>query len=242
ISVTVDSMENVEAVRAALQEELGSDRVDVTAGTAGLTAAIDSLASVQTISLIGFVAALGTAALIVLLIMIMVVRERRREIGVLKAIGASNRTIGMQFVLEAVVLVVLGAVVGSAIAVGASGRIAGALVDSSTGSETSISAEAGPLGGRAMNGETMPMPPGAGSSDAGSGVAPGTPPDGAWAGGPGGGPFGQTADLIGTVTTSVGPGTIALGAAGILFIAVLGALVPALLTARIRPIEVLRGE
>lgn len=236
ISVTVDSMENVESTQTALTDALGSGRADVTAGTAGLTEAIDSLASVQSISLIGFVAALATAALIVLLIMIMVVRERRREIGVLKAIGASNRTIGVQFVLEAVVLVVLGALLGSALAVGASGPIAGALVESSTGTGTSVSADAGPMAGGEMQ-----APPGAGSGS-GDASTPGTPPDGAPAGGGPGGPFDQTAELIGTVTTSVGPGTIALGAGGVLFIAVLGALVPALLTARIRPIEVLRGE
>ncbi len=255
ILVTVDSMENVESTQAALSEALGTDRADVAAGTAGLSDAVDSLASVQSISLVGFIAALVAAALIVLLIMIMVVRERRREIGVLKAIGASNRTIGLQFVIEAAVLVVLGAVLGSAIAVGASGPIAGALVDSSTGSSASIEAGSMGPGGMppgSMDGEALQVPPGTGSQSSDGQSAEeepseeqlqGTVPDGVPAGGPGpNGPFNQTAELIGTVTTSVGPGTIALGAGGVLFIAAFGALVPALLTARIRPIEVLRGE
>ncbi|MGK3710647.1 ABC transporter permease [Arthrobacter sp. IK3] len=256
ILVTVDSMENVDSTQTALTDALGSDRADVSAETAGLSEAINSLAGVQSISLVGFIAALAAAALIVLLIMIMVIRERRREIGVLKAVGASNRTIGLQFVLEAVVLVAIGAVLGSVIAVGASGPIASALVDSSTGSS---SIEAGSMGPGAMGGEALQAPPGTdgqpsdGPSDGQStdGQAQGTAPDGAPAGGPGSGPFGsggpfgsfdQTAELIGTVTTSVGPGTIALGAGGVLFIAAFGALVPALMTARVRPIEVLRGE
>ena len=68
--------------------------------------------------------------------MVMLVRERRREIGVLKAIGAPNRTIGLQFVLEALVLVALGSVVGAAVASFASGGIASALISSSSATST----------------------------------------------------------------------------------------------------------
>ena len=48
-----------------------------------------------------------------------VTSERKKSI--LKAIGAPNRTIGLQFVLEALVLVALGSVVGAAVASLASG-------------------------------------------------------------------------------------------------------------------------
>ena len=130
--VTVNSMENVDAAKTALQAALGSDKADVTQGQRNLQTAISSLDSVKNISFIAFVAALGTAGLIILLIMVMLVRERRREIGVLKAIGAPNRTIGLQFVLEALVLVALGSVVGAAVASLASGSIASALISSSS--------------------------------------------------------------------------------------------------------------
>jgi len=176
----------------------------VTQGQRNLQTAISSLDSVKNISFIAFVAALGTAGLIILLIMVMLVRERRREIGVLKAIGAPNRTIGLQFVLEALVLVTLGSVVGAAVASLASGSIASALISSS-------GSTGAPTGRRGF---------------------PGGP----------GGAFGGASQLLTSVTASASPGVIATGIAAVFGVAIIGALVPALLTARIRPIEVLRGE
>ncbi|UKA59867.1 ABC transporter permease [Arthrobacter sp. FW306-2-2C-D06B] len=206
--VTVNSMANVDAAKTALQTALGSGKADVTQGQRNLETAVSSLDSVKNISLVAFIAALGTAGLIILLIMVMLVRERRREIGVLKAIGARNRTIGLQFVLEALVLVALGSVVGAAIASFASGGIASALISSN--SSTAATSQRGPGGGGF--------------------------------GGPGGNPFGGASQLLTSVTASASPGVIAAGVAAVFGVAVVGALVPALLTARIRPIEVLRGE
>ncbi|QYF91002.1 ABC transporter permease [Arthrobacter sp. PAMC25284] len=202
--VTVDSMENVDDAKIELQSALGADKADVTQGQRNLETAVSSLDSVKNISLLAFVAALGTAGVIILLIMVMLVRERRREIGVLKAIGAPNRTIGLQFVLEALVLVTLGSAVGAAVASFASGGIASALVSTSTTSTTT----AGP-GQR---------------------------------GGGGGAAFGGANQLLTSVTASASPGVIAAGIAAVFGVAIIGSLVPALLTARIRPIEVLRGE
>jgi len=219
LTVVVNSIDNVASTQTALTAALGAGNVDVTAGSANLQSAISSLGSVQSISLIAFIASLVTAGLIVLLIMIMVVRERRREIGVLKAIGASNRTIGVQFVLEAMVLVVLGTVVGAVVAAFSSNAIVSALVAGNTSSPSAPTRAAGGGGG------------------------------GAGFGGGGGGGFTRTrgalagADqLIGTISTSVGWQTLVLGIVGILLIAAIGALIPALLTAKVRPIEVLRGE
>lgn len=207
--ITVNSMDNVATTKTALQSALGTDKADVTQGQ-NLQTAVSSLDSVKNISFIAFIAALGTAGLIILLIMVMLVRERRREIGVLKAIGAPNRTIGLQFVLEALVLAALGSAVGAAIASFASGSIASALISSNTTTT--------PTAGRGV--------PGAG---------------GGFPGGQGG-PFGGASQLLNSVTASASPGVIAGGIAAVFGVAIIGALVPALLTARIRPIEVLRGE
>ncbi|WP_113716861.1 ABC transporter permease [Arthrobacter dokdonensis] len=220
LNVVVDSIDNVPSTQTALTAALGASNVDVTAGSNNLQSAITSLGTVQNISLIAFIASLVTAGLIVLLIMIMVVRERRREIGVLKAIGASNRTIGVQFVIEAMVLVVLGTVVGGVVAAFSSNPIVSALVAGNTGSTASA---AGPVGRRA----------GGGFGGGGFGGGGFTRTRGAFAG---------ASQLIGTISTSVGWQTLVLGAVGILAIAAIGALIPALLTAKVRPIEVLRGE
>ncbi len=208
--VTVNSMENVDAAKTALQAALGTGTADVSQGQRNLETAVSSLGSVKNISFTAFVAALATAGLIIQLIMVMLVRERRREIGVLKAIGARNRTIGLQFVLEALVLVALGSVVGAAVASFASGGIASALISSNSSTTAAATTGRGVPGGAA--------------------------------GLPGGGPFGGASQLLTSVTASASPGVIAAGIAAVFGVAIVGALVPALLTARIRPIEVLRGE
>lgn len=222
--VTVNSLENVESTKTALQSALGTETADVTQGQ-NLESAVSSLGSVKNISFIAFVAALGTAGLIILLIMVMLVRERRREIGVLKAIGARNRTIGLQFVLEALVLVALGSAVGAAVASFASGGIASALISTNTGTTTAATAT-----GRAAG-----MAGGAGMPAGGAGMPQG-------GGFPGGNPLGGASQLLTSVTASASPGVIAAGIAAVFGVAIIGALIPALLTARIRPIEVLRGE
>lgn len=134
ITVRVDSIENLDATSVAIKSKLGSDKADVTSTEQNVQAAIKSLQSVQQVTLIGFIAALAAAAVIIFLIMLVIVRERKREIGVLKAIGGSNRTIVTQFMVEAVVLVAMGAVVGLGIALVSSNGIANALVEG--GSET----------------------------------------------------------------------------------------------------------
>lgn len=63
-----------------------------------------------------------------LFIMMLVTRERTREIGLLKAIGATNRDIATQFSAEAASIAVLGSALGLAVFVVAGPRVTNALL------------------------------------------------------------------------------------------------------------------
>ncbi len=69
-----------------------------------------------------------------LLTMIMIVRERRREIGVLKAIGASNAKIATQFAAESITFTLLATIIGFMVAAIAAQPLVTALASSSSSS------------------------------------------------------------------------------------------------------------
>ncbi|HZL07859.1 MAG TPA: FtsX-like permease family protein, partial [Candidatus Dormibacteraeota bacterium] len=145
-TVNVDSITNVNGVTSSVEKTLGS-AADVTNAAATAQQTVAPLQNIQTISLYSLVGAVVAGAVIILLTMIMIVRERRREIGVLKAIGASSAKVMFQFMTEAVTLTVLGAVIGIGLGVAAGNPITKLLVNNST----SITASApGGFGGGAV--------------------------------------------------------------------------------------------
>jgi len=216
IFVRADSIDNLEDVKTAVGNALGNTRVDITSAAQSTSEALTALQGIQGIALTGMVVTLGAAAVITFLVMVMVVRERRREIGVLKAIGASNAKIVTQFVSEALVLTLCGAVVGVTLAALTSNQITGALVSANAPQSTGSSetAQAGPRFGRGGGGFATR--------------------------------FGQQAqsaeNLVKNIQTNVGLPLLLEGLGAAVAIAVVGSAVPAWLIAKVRPAEVMRGE
>lgn len=131
VTATVDSAENVSAAVDALKSSLGS-AADITSQAEQASESVSSLESISSLALAGVIGATLAGAAIVLLAMVMIVRERRREIGVIKAIGGSNFKVIAQFMSEAMTLTAVGAIIGLAIGVAASGPMTQSLVKSST--------------------------------------------------------------------------------------------------------------
>ncbi len=130
ITLNVDSVDNISSVNAAAKTAIG-DSGDVTDSESQVASAVEPLQNIQTISLYSLIGAVFAGAIIILLTMIMIVRERRREIGVIKAIGGSNTIIMGQFIVEAVTLTLLGALIGIGVGVAAAAPITSALVSTS---------------------------------------------------------------------------------------------------------------
>lgn len=115
IRVTVDSVGNVEAVAADLKRIPG---VDVVTAAEQVSTAKTTLGTMTAATLYGSVLLFIIGGVLVVFVMVLATRERIREIGTLKALGASNLEITKQFLAEVAALIFiagLGAVVVAAL-------------------------------------------------------------------------------------------------------------------------------
>jgi len=76
-----------------------------------------TLSQTQTVATQEIIIAVGATSLIVLFFMLYAVRERTKEIGVLKAIGFSNWSVMSQFMLEGILMSLMAGVVGVVIGI-----------------------------------------------------------------------------------------------------------------------------
>ena len=113
IRVTVDSVDHVEAVTADLQRLKGVDAVTAAEQVATARA---TLGSISAATVYGSLLLFAIGGVLVVFIMVLSTRERIREIGTLKAIGASSAEVVKQFLAEVFTLTGLGAVGALAIA------------------------------------------------------------------------------------------------------------------------------
>lgn len=224
-TVKVDSVTNVAATTAAVKEKLG-DTADVTSKENETQAALQPLENVKTVSLFSLIGAIVAGAVIILLTMIMIVRERRREIGVLKAIGASNLKVMFQFMSEAVTFTLIAAAIGIVLGIVGGNPITKVMVNNSS-SGTTASA---PSGGQPQ----MVIQGGPAAPQGGSGNA--SEPRGLV------GNLGLSKQNLKDVNAVVGWNILLYGLGAALVIAIAGSAVAALLIAKIRPAEVMRAE
>jgi putative ABC transport system permease protein len=175
-------------------------------------AAQSNLNQIQSTGLIEITIAVIADTAIILFIMLFSVRERTKEIGTLKAMGASNTTILGQFMLEGVMLSLTAAVIAIAIGVFVLPTLSSVLLP--------MPMQTGPGIGWAPNG-TMILIEG-GVSFGKTPVIPG-----------------QESNVIATPIT---PEIMLLGLSAAVILGALGSLYPALKGARTKPAEAMRYE
>lgn len=223
VIATVDSSDNVASTVTTLQTTLGDD-ADITSEVQRAESSVESLQGIASLALAGVIAAAIAGAAIILLAMTMIVRERRREIGVMKAIGGTDGKVVGQFTIEGMTLTIFGTLLGIVLGIAVSGPMTTSLVSSN---QTSTSQSRG-------------MSNGAQSTSSTQNEATSERP----AGGPGGfgGGFEQLQANATQVTASLTPEIIGTALGVTLIISIIGTALPAWFTARVRPAEVLRTE
>ncbi|ODV13049.1 MAG: hypothetical protein ABT20_02760 [Rubrivivax sp. SCN 70-15] len=120
IRVTVDSVDHVEAVTAELQRLKGVDAVTAKEQVATARA---TLGSISAATVYGSLLLFAIGGVLVVFIMVLSMRERIREIGTLKAIGASSAEVLKQFLAEAFTLTGLAALGALPVSAAAAGTL-----------------------------------------------------------------------------------------------------------------------
>jgi putative ABC transport system permease protein len=212
VYAAVDQIGDVAATTTAIQDRLGTSVADVTSGSTDSATVAASLNDIETTALYSFVGALIAAAAILLLSMLMIVRERRREIGILKAFGSSTGGVVGLFATEALTLTGLAAVAGTVLGIVLSNPILNVLVNAQGSSNR------GGGFGRSSGGG----PPGGGGGRFGS--------------------PGFSGNAIGHLHAVLGTNVAIFAILAVAVIAIAGSAVPSYLIAKVRPAEVMRSE
>ena len=111
--VKVDTGSNVDQVATDIRSALGQSNVDVVTEQTIFQAITAPLSDAKDSSRLGMIAALGASAVIILFSIGLVARQRMKEIGILKAIGASNWHVTAQLGVETAVISVTAAILGA---------------------------------------------------------------------------------------------------------------------------------
>lgn len=119
-----------ELVVTTAQSELSQLEQQSSTVNSQLKAAQDAMNQTDAQAVEEIVIAIIATSIIVLFVMLYTVRERTKEIGTLKAIGASNATVMGQFLIEGILLSLIAGLVGVAIGALAAPKLASILLPS----------------------------------------------------------------------------------------------------------------
>ena len=211
------SVDHVEQVADDIRQMLGEEAVDVTTQLSLFSAISAPLSDAENSSRIGMIAALVASAAVILFSVGLVARQRVKEIGILKSIGASNWQITSQFGFETAVLSVVAGLVGALATFPLAQSVANGLVPDP--------AQPGGLGGAGG---------GPGGGFVGGFGGRGAAQDG--------GQIQQAGGLLGDIDVAVSPEVFLFALAIALGLALVASIVPAWYAGRVKPAEVLRYE
>jgi len=113
VTVQADDVKNVDAVVNGIREIFPEGVADVTTAQDMYQRINSSVANAQSTSQMAMIVAFIVAAVVILVSVVLMVRQRVKEIGILKAIGASDRQIGLQFGMETLAVSVAAAIIGA---------------------------------------------------------------------------------------------------------------------------------
>jgi putative ABC transport system permease protein len=147
VTVVADDVDNVDAVVDGIREVFDEDTADVTTAQDTYERIGGSVNSAESSSNIGMIVAFVVAGVVVLFSVVLMIRQRVKEIGILKAIGASNWRIGLQFSLETLAVSVVGAIIGALITYPLAQKVADLMVGTSSTSSGGPGAMFSQVGG-----------------------------------------------------------------------------------------------
>lgn len=207
----VDSSDNVASVIETLEASL-DNAADITSDLEQAEASTASLQSIASLALAGVIGATVAGAVIILLAMVIIMRERRREIAIMKAIGGTDIKVVGQFAIEGLALTIAGMTIGLLLGVLVSGPMTTSLVQN----QTSESSE-----------QTATTQPGQRAGGPGEFFRGGAT---------------QISNNITQVSASLTPSVFLAASGITIAIALIGSIAPAWFISRIRPAEALRSE
>jgi putative ABC transport system permease protein len=137
IALEIESLLSSSTVTTSTERmaQLSSSQTSMTASLASQNA---TLAQTQATANQETILALVATSAIILLIMVFSVRERVREIGVMKTLGFSNRSIVSQFMLEGLSVTFLGCILGSIVGIIAYPTLSSLLMPGTSASSSTV--------------------------------------------------------------------------------------------------------